>query len=251
MNKMFLGGFGAGFAVAASFGLIAYYIYSKRMKKKTDEKVEEAVEKVLEQLEKEREEKKETEVDVTIKREPKKSVVSGVVGVVAPRASAVSYESIIGRYNDPAWMEHPAEEAFGEITEEETINEYEEYERMVDAGQIVTDENRDYIEGEEADIEMHSGKRPKLITWESWMNDKPNFDKIQLAYYTGENGEDGCLVDIEADEEIFDEAKIVGDCLDKFGFRNNDEDVIYVRNFDFGADYEVSKYVGVWKENEF
>lgn len=127
-------------------------------------------------------------------------------------------------YPDPAEMESPTE-----------------YEDLVADGNLITDENRDYIEGEEMTAEMNSGKKPKLITCESWDNEYPQNDKIQLEYYTGENGTDGCLVDVEADEEIFDEDRVVGDCLDKYGFRTNDEDVIYVRNFAFGADYEITK----------
>lgn len=255
MNKMFFVGAGAGFSVAVGLGLLANYIWNRRFKKKiVDKEVEKAVSKVLKQLDEERKSKEKENSEVS-KRESKETVVSGVVGAVASRERSVSYQSIINNYSDPyldsdpAEYEHPSESPYSETEEEQmNVSDCEKYERMVEKNQFVTDENRDYIEGEEEDTEMHSGKRPKLITWESYMNDKPNFDKVQLAYYTGENGDDSCLVDVEADEQIFDEDKVVGDCLDKYGFRNNDEDVIYVRNFAFGADYEIAKYIGPWKD---
>lgn len=253
MNKVFFSGFGVGFILATGAGLIVAYIWKKKVKKIIDAEVEQAVKKVLDQLETEKKNKEATESKAANRREPKGAVVAGVIGAVAPSGSGVSYREIVSSYSgayldsDPVLYEHPSEEAFSETEEEADVEDYEKYEQMVKSNEIVTDENRSYIEGEEADSEMHSGKRPKLITWESWINERPEFDKIQLAYYTGENGDDGCLVDVEADEEIFDEDKIIGDCLDKFDFRHNDEDVIYVRNFSFGADYEIAKYIGRWR----
>ena len=89
--------------------------------------------------------------------------------------------------------------------------------------------------------ELNSGRKPKLISAESYDNEYNHFDKIELEYYTV----DDILVDVRGEEEIHDPERIVGDCMDRFGFRENDnERVIFVRNFNHGADYEISKVFG-------
>lgn len=133
---------------------------------------------------------------------------------------------------DPAEMEYPMDE---------TDEEIEEREELIRSGGLVTDENRSDIWCEETTAEMNSGKKPRLITSESYDDEYPHFDKIELEYYTV----DDVLVDISAEEEIADPERIVGDCLDKYGFRTNDDErVIFVRNFNHGADYEISKVFG-------
>lgn len=145
------------------------------------------------------------------------------------------YKNQEGSEIDPAEMLHPSEEDFDEG---EMDISPEEYEKLVATGGIVNEENENDVAGFEMTKESNSGKRPKLISAESFDNDYPHFDKIELEYYTG----DDVLVDISSEEEIHDPERIVGDALDKFGFRENDEErVIFVRNFNHGADYEVSK----------
>ena len=90
---------------------------------------------------------------------------------------------------------------------------------------------------------MNSGKKPRLITADSYFDDYPHHNKVVLEYYTDSD----ILVDTETEEELPDEDLIVGDCLDKYGFRDNDEEfIVYVRNFNFGIDYQISKVFGSW-----
>ena len=79
-------------------------------------------------------------------------------------------------------------------------------------------------------------KKPKIITGDSFYNEYPHFDKISLQYYFDDD-----ILATEEDEEIDDVERVLGDTLDKYGFRNNDESVIYVRNLSMGTDYEVFK----------
>lgn len=143
-------------------------------------------------------------------------------------------------YPDPAEMESPPDDR------DEEYREVYEYEKAVARGEIITDENRDYIRGEEISNEMNSGKKPKLITEESYKEDYPHHEKIELAYYTGDGTIGDCLVEIEHNEEVFDEDRLVGDCLDRYGFRDNSEDTIYVRNFNYSADYKIIKKHKAW-----
>lgn len=92
-------------------------------------------------------------------------------------------------------------------------------------------------EGERANEEAHSGKRPRIVSRGEY--DSPEFehhDRTTLYYYTEDN-----VLATEEDEVIEDPSTLIGDALDKFGFRNNDEEVIYVRNYGFQTDFEVEK----------
>lgn len=82
--------------------------------------------------------------------------------------------------------------------------------------------------------------QPKLIRAEEFGN-MPGQDRITLYYYTGND----ILTNDEEDPYEVDVAELmVGDCLEKFGFRTNNEEAIYVRNLVYGADYEIIKVRG-------
>ena len=94
------------------------------------------------------------------------------------------------------------------------------------------------------DSEEHALKRqekPRIIKASDFGNDG-TLEQKTLYYY-----QDNDILLNEDEEEIFDGDKlsdtnwVVGDCLDKFDFRTNDEDVIYVRNYRLGFDYEIIK----------
>lgn len=97
-----------------------------------------------------------------------------------------------------------------------------------------------YNEGLRASLE-HEARRtmqPRIIKEDDYGNDG-TLEQESLFYYQG----DDTLV-TEDDEEIHDIPLVVGDCLDKFGFRDNDEKRICVRNYKLGKDYEVIKVDG-------
>ena len=78
-------------------------------------------------------------------------------------------------------------------------------------------------------------KDPKLIS-EDKFDEDVEFTKETLYYYN----EDDVLTD-EDEHEIENQLEIIGDTLDKFGFRDNEEQVVHVRNFERKTDYEVIK----------
>jgi len=99
------------------------------------------------------------------------------------------------------------------------------------------DEEELYNEGLRASLE-HEAKRtmlPRIIKEEDYGNDG-TLEQESLFYYQGND-----ILVTEDDEEIHDLPLVVGDCLDKFGFRDNDEKRICVRNYKLGKDYEVIK----------
>lgn len=121
--------------------------------------------------------------------------------------------------------------------EEEEVREQKLRQEMIESGLLITKDNENYEAGLEMTNEMNSGRAPKLISEESYSEEYLHHQKCILEYYA----EDDILVDTETNEEIDDEMRCVGTCLDKYGFRYSDEMVIYVRNFAYGIDYIVQK----------
>lgn len=99
----------------------------------------------------------------------------------------------------------------------------------------------DFRAGERSNREMKS-QNIRMIRAEEF-GDDCRFEPKTLFYYAGDD-----VLATEEDEEISDISRVVGNALDKFGFRNNAERVIYVRNPDFGTDYEIRKVDGFFSE---
>lgn len=100
------------------------------------------------------------------------------------------------------------------------------------------DERENFLKGLEAS-ERHERERrqkPKIIKYEDFGED-PAYDMVPLVYYVNEE----VLVNDDDGTEIDDWDMSVGDCLDKYGFRHNNEQIIYVRNFFKGIDYSITK----------
>lgn len=84
----------------------------------------------------------------------------------------------------------------------------------------------------------NAGKKPKIISYDA-VADLPSYiDQENLFYYK--------VDDILANEseEVLDVETFVGDALDKYGFRDNDEREIYVMNFALDTCYTVTKVDG-------
>lgn len=122
--------------------------------------------------------------------------------------------------------------------------EYRLRQELIESGMLIDESNENYEAGLEMTREMNSGKKPKLITEDSFYDEYLHHKKCILEYYTDTDS----LVDTDIDDELDDQHRYVGDCLDKYGFRDNDmESIIYVRNFSYGIDYQISKVFGGWK----
>lgn len=91
------------------------------------------------------------------------------------------------------------------------------------------------------DGEKSGGKKraPRIIKADDFGED--GFAQIYLDFYT----EDKALVITDETEakEVDEVRDWIGDALEKYGFESNDEDKIYVRNFNRKEDYEILK---VW-----
>lgn len=102
-------------------------------------------------------------------------------------------------------------------------------------------------EAERLNEEYHSNKKPKIVSREEFYSPEyEHHDKTTLYFYK----EDQVLT-TEDEEAIADPPKYIGDALDKYGFRGNAEEVIYVRNYDFEVDYEIDKIDGSFAESKW
>lgn len=140
------------------------------------------------------------------------------------KKSTVNKESGVNKLGKPNYIDYTS------YYESRAASEYprDEYD---------TAEKSALYEGEKANEEAHSGKKPRIVSREEFYSPEyEHHDKSTLYYYT----EDDVLA-TEADEVIEDPSTLIGDALDKFGFRNNGEEVIYVRNYGLQIDYEIEK----------
>lgn len=95
------------------------------------------------------------------------------------------------------------------------------------------EEIRNILDGQEATRKMK--KPPRIISHEEY-GLRPELDKIELYFYAGDS-----VLANEEGEIVTDEDVLIGDALTKYGFNENDESVIFVRNESVGADYEITK----------
>lgn len=85
--------------------------------------------------------------------------------------------------------------------------------------------------------------KPKLIKVEDF-GEIFTYDTETLYLYNG----DSILAD-ENDDIIENEDELIGDCLDKFNFRDSNETSIYVRNDRLRTDYEILKVSGSYRDD--
>ena len=83
--------------------------------------------------------------------------------------------------------------------------------------------------------DKESNKKPKLIKQEDY-GEIFNYTADTLYFYR----DDGILT-TDDDEIIEDPEEILDDALDKYGFRDNNESAIYVRNYKLETDFEILK----------
>lgn len=135
--------------------------------------------------------------------------------------TVVDYTKYYDKKPDPAEMEYPVE---GDSNEEEHLN---------------------YRDGKRDSEEAAALHGIIAISPEEFAVGFTNHEKITLFYWMDDD-----TLSTEEEELIDDPARVVGDCLETTGFKysDSDVDVIYVRNFDLGCDYEVQRFPSSYAE---
>ena len=126
------------------------------------------------------------------------------------------------RFNkvEPVDIEHPVDS-----DEDEAMDENEA------AGFIFEKEHKEELK-----------QKPKIIRVEQF-GERREYETQTLEYYV----EDNVLCDEEGDA-IEDVERCVGDALEKYGFKDNDEQSLYVRNPSYGVDYVIVKVFGSYQD---
>lgn len=107
------------------------------------------------------------------------------------------------------------------------------------------EEDSDDIEVEmETFHRLHKGKSPKIISMEAAGNLPAGIDHQILYFYT--------LDDEVADEEnnaIIDYERLIGNSLDEYDFRESEETIIFVLNYELDVCFEIQKVEDSWGES--
>ena len=99
------------------------------------------------------------------------------------------------------------------------------------------DSEDDFVEEPEVNEEIKKYKKPRLIKEEEF-GELAGIEKQTLKYWTYDD-----TLTTEENEELKDQEFYVGDCLTKYGFKDNDEErEIFVRNGRLGTDYDIVKF---------
>lgn len=104
------------------------------------------------------------------------------------------------------------------------------------------DESVEGEDGPEIDLEAdeyhekNKHRKPKLISMEDFGNLPASYECENLWYYPEED-----VLKDEDDNVIEDYQRILGDCLQKFGFDRNEEEEIIVQNFELDTAYDIVK----------
>lgn len=115
-------------------------------------------------------------------------------------------------------------------------------EELLAENEYPEEDDDDISEAEEAMFESAQkdrGRLPRIISFEKMGELDASYDNQVLFYYM--------YNDTLADEDgnVIDEPHLLlGDCLEKYGFMENEEQLIFVQNFALRTIYEVEK---VWK----
>ena len=180
-----------------------YYICKKKMDEREDEIRSEARKEYKEYYE-----RKQVEEDEAIATHVKK---------VPDKPIPQEYKELVNNYRveepDPAELENPQDD------EEEV--DYAEEETVVD------DLIQEHLEKQ--------NPNPKIILPESF-GELNTYDTETLTFYQ----QDRVLV--HEDETLVDDINfLIGDSLDRYGWADDDDDVLYVRNYKLQRDYEIIK----------
>ena len=235
-----------GLAIGAVSGVgIGYFVFTKRYEGRFNKEVESIKKSYNDILDKykERLDKAEAELNEGVSS-------ADVIEHAARALEGSTSDSTPSMHNYTAYSKNGVKSDLGAFKDKSSIKEPEPREveslHPMDSDEdeddeVLSDEEQRFIEGLEKsnEHEVTRKERPKLIRRDEYGNDG-TLRQASLLYYTGND----VLVDEEDKSEVLDQVKCVGDCLDKFNFKNNDQETICVRNRELGIDFEITKIVG-------
>lgn len=130
----------------------------------------------------------------------------------------------------------------------ETTNYAQMYKKKSESENITEEEYEPDKTPEEEANEDHQqcrNQKPRIISFEKIGEVPGYYEKESLYYYVYDQ-----TLTTDEDELIEEEELLLGDCLDKYGFRDNDEEIIFVQNFATSKIYEVQKIQSAYGDLE-
>lgn len=91
--------------------------------------------------------------------------------------------------------------------------------------------------------QRNKDRPPKLISDEAFSELPASIETGVLYYYAYDE-----MLCEENEEPVEEPERLVGDCLDKYGFRDNEERVIFVMNYALDTAYEIQKVDASWTD---
>ena len=239
--------FGAGLVTGLLVGFTAGYFVHKARHQKELDAVNESYHDIFEQQRK-RIEAADAELGKGKVAAPPESILRPLEG---SRSDSKDYKHNYTAYSENGVVEdptmvirHTSSIKEPEVPLEDYVGSLHPVDSDEDDGEAELEEQEKeeelYNEGLRASMmhEMRRTERPKIIKEEDYGNDG-TLSQETLMYFAGND-----ILVTEDDEEIHDIPLVVGDCLDKFDFRHNNEKRIFVRNYKLGKDYEITKIPG-------
>ena len=134
----------------------------------------------------------------------------------------------------------PMAEALEEKLAEEESPE-EDFDEDDDESEDSQDPDEAYYEQAFDEHQKNKNRAPRIISAEAAEELGPEWDHQTLLFYMYND-----VLATEDDDVVYDQQALVGDCLLKYGFSDNDEMVIYVQNFTLTTVYEVQKVMAAF-----
>ena len=230
--------FGAGVLCGLAIGAVCLFSYKRKKDKEVDDLLAE-LNAELDRARKETDRARQEAVEGARSLNELISAYSSSTGNEFAKMPVRGSQSVTEAYmTDPAEREHPSDDEPETDISEDVV-------ASVEVDPFAKDDPRltdpVYDDAVAVNLEVKKGKAPRIITVESFEDEYAQFDKVTLYFYYF----DGVLA--SEDEELIDNVDdVVGDALDKYGFRDSDERYIYVRNFNLSTDYEIIKVMAAF-----
>lgn len=244
MNSKLILAFAGGTVIGCAIGIPLGILYQKKKYKKEIDAISASYHDIFEKQRKEIEELSERE-DSSLEQPASFSNI--VVGSMDEDELIEAFGKNYA-YNYNAHSKTVSDDPLMPKTDKATIKEPEPRDELetlhpVDSDEdipeeeVLTEEEARYISGLKDSVNRDKERdiKPKIIKDEDYGTDG-RYAESNLFYYP----EDDILCD-ENNQEIGNPSTVVGDTLDKFDFRHNNQDHMCIRNFMLGLDYWIIK----------
>lgn len=93
------------------------------------------------------------------------------------------------------------------------------------------------------DLSTRSAEHPYVISYDEYEEAEGDFSQTTLTYYEGDN----VLTD-ERDQPIPNIDSVVGENSMQFGLASGDKNIVFVRNHELEADFEIARHQGYYSQ---